>query len=246
AETTDRAGRGDGRPEGPRHRLGVVPAGSWPKDRATRVAIGVRRAVVGERRRRTEHLDARLVPAALSCWVTTLLVIRCGWPIGVLLAAAASVLAVGCWAVASGRRGGIVLGAVRRRSVPSAGGVRGVVGRHRTRAGLTRVCRGVPRPRNGRAGLVRRGGGPRVAAIVLLATAAVTAGFALATSWRAHQVDTHPLRALGEKARVEVVVTPSTDPKPVRGTSFDGEQRWVVYAELERYRRGDAVVRGGG
>ncbi|HLS75397.1 MAG TPA: ComEC/Rec2 family competence protein [Nocardia sp.] len=81
---------------------------------------------------------------------------------------------------------------------------------------------------------------------MLLATAAVTAGFALATSWRAHQVDTHPLRALGEKARVEVVVTPSTDPKPVRGTSFDGEQRWVVYAELERYRRGDAVVRGGG
>ncbi len=54
------------------------------------------------------------------------------------------------------------------------------------------------------------------------------------------------MRDIGAKARIEVTVTPVGDPRPLRGRSFDGRQRWVVRAELGAYRRGDVVVRGGG
>jgi len=82
--------------------------------------------------------------------------------------------------------------------------------------------------------------------MVVVASLGLTLGFALSAGWRAYQVDVHPLRHLGEKARVEVTVSPSSDPKPVRGRSFDGRQRWVVRADLREYRRGDVIVRGGG
>ncbi|WP_133123739.1 hypothetical protein [Nocardia sp. FDAARGOS_372] len=82
--------------------------------------------------------------------------------------------------------------------------------------------------------------------MVLVAAMGLAAGFALAAAWREHRAGAHPLRQLGEKAWVEVLVTPVDDPRPVRTGAGAGRSRWVVRAELREFRRGDAVVRGGG
>ncbi len=91
-----------------------------------------------------------------------------------------------------------------------------------------------------------RAGGRRGWAMVLVAALGLAAGFALAAAWREHRAGAHPLRQLGEKAWVEVLVTPVDDPRPVRTGTGAGRSRWVVRAELREFRRGDAVVRGGG
>ncbi|WP_193776880.1 ComEC/Rec2 family competence protein [Nocardia farcinica] len=91
-----------------------------------------------------------------------------------------------------------------------------------------------------------RAGGRRGWAMVLVAALGLAAGFALAAAWREHRAGAHPLRQLGEKAWVEVLVTPEDDPRPVRTGAGAGRSRWVVRAELREFRRGDAVVRGGG
>ncbi|MEV0332621.1 ComEC/Rec2 family competence protein [Nocardia sp. NPDC050717] len=44
-------------------------------------------------------LDMRLVPAAVGCWMATIVAVSMGWVAGVVLAAGAVVLALGLWAV---------------------------------------------------------------------------------------------------------------------------------------------------
>ncbi|WP_405161778.1 ComEC/Rec2 family competence protein [Nocardia sp. NBC_01499] len=84
----------------------------------------------------------------------------------------------------------------------------------------------------------------RAVAIVALAAVLLAAGFAVAAAWREHRVATHPLRAASGLS-LRVVMTPSGDPKPVRGTSFGGN-RWVVRGSLNEYQFGETTVRVGG
>ncbi|UGT54137.1 ComEC/Rec2 family competence protein [Nocardia asteroides] len=51
--------------------------------------------VAGER----QVLDMRLVPAAVGCWVATIVAVSMGWVAGVVLAAGAVVIALGLWVV---------------------------------------------------------------------------------------------------------------------------------------------------
>ncbi|WP_245746468.1 ComEC/Rec2 family competence protein [Nocardia altamirensis] len=93
-------------------------------------------------------------------------------------------------------------------------------------------------------GMAHRRESWRVVALVVTAAVVLAAGFAMAGAWREHRVATHPLRtAVGLSLRV--VVTPSGDPKAVRGTSFGGS-RWVVRGSLREYRLGGTTVRTGG
>ncbi|MFE5459912.1 ComEC/Rec2 family competence protein [Nocardia sp. NPDC056564] len=93
-------------------------------------------------------------------------------------------------------------------------------------------------------GMAHRGERRRAVAVVALAAVLLAAGFAVAAAWREHRVATHPLRnAAGMSVRV--VVTPSGDPKAVRGKSFGGS-RWVVRGSLDEYRLGETTVRAGG
>lgn len=85
----------------------------------------------------------------------------------------------------------------------------------------------------------------RSIAVVLLAAVVLGTGFAVAAAWREHRVQVHPLRA-AVGGSVLVVVTPTDDPKAVRGSSFGGERRWVVRADLEEFRRGEVAYRAGG
>ncbi|MEU2035682.1 ComEC/Rec2 family competence protein [Nocardia amamiensis] len=85
----------------------------------------------------------------------------------------------------------------------------------------------------------------RAAALVALAAVVLGAGFAAAAAWREHRVATHPLRAASGQS-LRVVVTPSDDPKPLRGNAFGGSRQWVVRADLREYRRGGMTVRAGG
>lgn len=144
-----------------------------------------------------ELLDARLLPAALCCWVVTIVVVICGWRVGVALAIALVLLAIGLWLT--------LLRAMAHNS-------------DRIRAVLS----------------------------VLAAAVVLAAGFSVAAAWREHQVAAHPLRAVPDGASARVVATPVSDPKPVRGRSFDGERRWLVLAELSEFERGDLTVRAGG
>lgn len=144
-----------------------------------------------------EVLDARLLPAALCCWVATIVVVICGWRVGVALAIALVLLAIGSWL--------LLLRAMAHNS-------------DRIRAVLS----------------------------VLAAAVVLAAGFSVAAAWREHQVSAHPLRGMPDGASARVVATPVSDPKPVRGRSFDGERRWLVPAELREFERGDVTVRAGG
>lgn len=77
----------------------------------------------------------------------------------------------------------------------------------------------------------------RVVAIAGLAVMLVTAGFGAAGAWRAHHVQTHPLReSFGRTVTVLAVVT--DDPKPMRAGGFGGQRRWIVPAELHEYGGG--------
>ncbi|WP_316573888.1 ComEC/Rec2 family competence protein [Nocardia canadensis] len=77
----------------------------------------------------------------------------------------------------------------------------------------------------------------RVVAIAGLAVMLVTAGFGAAGAWRAHHVQTHPLReSFGRTVTVLAVVT--DDPKPMRAGGFGGQRRWIVRAELHEYGGG--------
>ncbi|WP_327113811.1 ComEC/Rec2 family competence protein [Nocardia sp. NBC_01730] len=93
--------------------------------------------------------------------------------------------------------------------------------------------------------IAHRGERWRVVAVVALAAVVLGAGFAAAAAWRAHRVATHPLRAASGQS-LRVVVTPTDDPKMMRGKTFGGEKQWVVRADLREYRRGAATVRAGG
>ncbi|ONM46559.1 hypothetical protein B0T44_02780 [Nocardia donostiensis] len=86
----------------------------------------------------------------------------------------------------------------------------------------------------------------RAVVSVLLAAVVLSAGFAVAAAWRDHQVAQHPLRAVPEAASVRVVVTPVDDPKPVRGNSFGGQQRWVIRAGLREFQHAANAVSAGG
>ncbi len=136
--------------------------------------------------------------------MTTLVVIRGGWPVGVVVAVVVSASSVAIWVISRAKAAGVL--------------ARGGTGARRH----------------------------RVWAAVVVAASGLTLGFALSAGWRVHQVDVHPLGDMGERARIEVTVTPSGDPKPLRGRSFDGRQQWVVRAELREYRRGGVHTRGGG
>ncbi|MEU7141219.1 ComEC/Rec2 family competence protein [Nocardia sp. NPDC046473] len=92
--------------------------------------------------------------------------------------------------------------------------------------------------------MAHRGERRRAVAVVALAAVLLAAGFAVAAAWREHRVATHPLRAASGYS-LRVVVTPSGDPKPVRGSSFGGS-RWVVRGGLDEYRLGETTVRAGG
>ncbi|WP_225727058.1 MULTISPECIES: ComEC/Rec2 family competence protein [unclassified Nocardia] len=84
----------------------------------------------------------------------------------------------------------------------------------------------------------------RAVALVALAAVLLGAGFAVAAAWREYRVATHPLRAVAGRS-MQVVVTPSADPKAVRSNAF-GEQRWVVRATLREYRSGAQSTTVGG
>ncbi|MFI6046497.1 ComEC/Rec2 family competence protein [Nocardia sp. NPDC051321] len=84
----------------------------------------------------------------------------------------------------------------------------------------------------------------RAVAVVALAAVLLAAGFAAAAAWREHRVATHPLRAAAGFS-LRVVVTPSGDPKPMRGSSFGGS-RWIVRGTLDEYRLGETTMRAGG
>ncbi|MFG1792360.1 ComEC/Rec2 family competence protein [Nocardia sp. NPDC049149] len=93
-------------------------------------------------------------------------------------------------------------------------------------------------------GMAHRRESGRVVVLVVTAAVVLAAGFAMAGAWREHRVATHPLRtAVGLSLRV--VVTPTGDPKAVRGNSFGGS-RWVVRGSLREYRHGGTTVRTGG
>ncbi|MFI6998891.1 ComEC/Rec2 family competence protein [Nocardia sp. NPDC050175] len=92
--------------------------------------------------------------------------------------------------------------------------------------------------------IAHRGERRRAVAVVALAAVLLAAGFAVAAAWREHRVATHPMRAASGYS-LRVVVTPSGDPKPVRGSSFGGS-RWVVRGGLDEYRLGETTVRAGG
>ncbi|BDT94956.1 hypothetical protein IFM12275_49320 [Nocardia sputorum] len=85
----------------------------------------------------------------------------------------------------------------------------------------------------------------RAVAVVALAAVLLGAGFAAAAAWREHRVATHPLRAAVGQS-VHVVVTPTDDPKPVRGKVSGADRQWVLRADLREYRRGGVTVRAGG
>ncbi|MEU4315931.1 ComEC/Rec2 family competence protein [Nocardia sp. NPDC024068] len=86
----------------------------------------------------------------------------------------------------------------------------------------------------------------RVLATAVVGTALLGAAFAVAGAWREHQVSAHPLRAVPAAAAVRVVVTPTDDPKPVRGSGSGAGRLWVLRAELREYEYRDRVVRAGG
>lgn len=92
--------------------------------------------------------------------------------------------------------------------------------------------------------MAHRGERWRAVAVVALAAVLLAAGFAVAAAWREYRAATHPMRAAAGLS-LRVVVTPSGDPKPVRGNSFGGRQ-WVVRASLHEYRLGESAVRAGG
>ncbi|MEV0062946.1 ComEC/Rec2 family competence protein [Nocardia sp. NPDC050718] len=80
----------------------------------------------------------------------------------------------------------------------------------------------------------------RVVAVAGLATMLATAGFGAAGAWRAHHVQTHPLReSFGRTVTVLAVVT--DDPKPMRAGGFGGQRRWIVHAELREFTRGTSA-----
>ncbi|WP_051022226.1 ComEC/Rec2 family competence protein [Nocardia pneumoniae] len=85
----------------------------------------------------------------------------------------------------------------------------------------------------------------RAVAMVALAAVVLGAGFAAAAAWREHRAATHPLRAASGQS-LRVVVTPTGDPKRLRGKQLDDNQQWVVRAALREYRRGGTTVRAGG
>lgn len=93
--------------------------------------------------------------------------------------------------------------------------------------------------------LAHRGERRRAVAVVALAAVLLGAGFAAAAAWREHRVATHPLRAAAGQS-VQVVVTPTDDPKPLRGRVSGANRQWVVRAELREYRRGGVTVHTGG
>ncbi|MFC3966261.1 ComEC/Rec2 family competence protein [Nocardia jiangsuensis] len=142
-------------------------------------------------------LDARLVPAAVLCWLATIVAITAGWITGLVLAVLLVGTACGLWIW-------LLRGGVRR---------------------------------SGRWGVPVWG----MVAALLLGT-----GFATAAAWREQRVAAHPLRALPDRASVQVYAVPTNDPKPVRGRSFGDQRRWVVRADLVEYRHAGKRVRAGG
>lgn len=77
----------------------------------------------------------------------------------------------------------------------------------------------------------------RVVAVAGLAVLLMAAGFGAAGAWRAHHVQTHPLReSFGRTATVLAVVT--DDPKPMRAGGFGGQRRWIVHAGLREFSGG--------
>lgn len=95
-------------------------------------------------------------------------------------------------------------------------------------------------------GIAHRSERYRVFATVVLGAAVLGAGFALAGAWREYHVNVHPLRAVPDEVTVQVVVTPSDDPKPVRSSGTGAGRLWVVRAGLREFRYRDEVVRVGG
>lgn len=85
----------------------------------------------------------------------------------------------------------------------------------------------------------------RVVAAVALAAVVAGLGFASAGAWRAHAVQSHPIRDFSGRG-VEVVAVVTDDPKPVRGAGFGGQRRWVVRAGLREFGSGPVRVRGRG
>ncbi|MGW0247831.1 ComEC/Rec2 family competence protein [Nocardia goodfellowii] len=85
----------------------------------------------------------------------------------------------------------------------------------------------------------------RAVAVVALSAVLLGAGFAAAAAWREQRVAAHPLRGAGGSS-VQVVLTPSDDPKPLRASAFGGEQRWLVRARLVEFQRAGTSVRAGG
>ncbi|MGS2809626.1 ComEC/Rec2 family competence protein [Nocardia sp. MW-W600-9] len=77
----------------------------------------------------------------------------------------------------------------------------------------------------------------RVVAVAGLAVLLMAAGFGAAGAWRAHHVQTHPLReSFGRTVTVLAVVT--DDPKPMRAGGFGGQRRWIVHAGLREFSGG--------
>ncbi|MGW5319832.1 ComEC/Rec2 family competence protein [Nocardia thailandica] len=141
-------------------------------------------------------LDGRLVPAAVCCWVATLVALTLGWCAGLVLAVASLLAAIGLWVA-------LAWAMAHRRE--------------------------------------------RWRVIVAAALAAMVAGagFALAGSWRAHEVQAHPLRESFGRS-VEVVAVVTDDPKPVRGAGFGDQRRWVIRAGLREFGTGATRVRARG
>ncbi|MGW0179655.1 ComEC/Rec2 family competence protein [Nocardia sp. NPDC003345] len=142
-------------------------------------------------------LDARLVPAAVTCWSVTIVAVGAGRAAGVGAGLALVAVALGSWALLW-------------------------------------------------AGIAHRSERRRVVATALVGVSLLGAAFAFAGAWREHQVSTHPLRAVPAAATVRVVVTPSDDPKPVRGSGSGGGRLWVLRAELAEYEYLGRTTRVGG
>ncbi|MET7767359.1 ComEC/Rec2 family competence protein [Nocardia sp. NPDC005366] len=160
-------------------------------------------------------LDARLLPAAVCCWGATIAALTGGWALGIAVGVVVAGLVVGVGI--SGRWTGSDRWRYRRE--------------HGRWHEASELWVGVDRRRS-------------VAAVVL-ASMLLGSGFAVATAWREHRVQTHPLRA-AVGSSVRVVVTPEDDPKAVRGSSFGGQRLWMVRAGLAEFRRGDVTYRAGG